>query len=527
MKKVFQIQFWSLLLIALFTVSSCTDDLDVLPTDDDANTLEEYLTNNPDGYKNYLGKLYSGLAVSGPNGAGSSDIQGLDNGFGQYLRAYWMMQEVPTDEAILGWVNDQGVLPMSAGTWSTDNQFIRAMYLRIVYQARINSEYLAQTTTDKLNARGVSATLQSEITTYRAEARFLRALSYYHGIDLFGKMTYIDENSPVGFFYPEEKSRAELFSYVESELLAIEPQMVAARANEYGRADRAAVWMLLAKLYLNAEVYTGTARWTDALTYSKKVIDAGYTLNGNYANVFKADNNTNGAQNEVIFPVLSDGNHLQSYGSTTFIIHAATGGSMVTADRGIDFGWGGLRTRRELVTKFPSSDPRGMFHTSGQSLDIAAIGPEFTQGYAVNKFSNKTSTGGNGANPTFVDTDFPLFRLADAYLMYAEAHLRGGGGSITDATTYVLNLRTRSGASPITAGDLNLNFILDERARELYWEGHRRQDLIRFNKFVGNYNWQWKNNSLSGSNMQNHFNLYPIPAQSRLANPNLTQNPDY
>ena len=134
-----------------------------------------------------------------------------------------------------------------------------------------------------------------------------------------------------------------------------------------------------------------------------------------------------------------------------------------------------------------------------------------------------------GTDKTFVDTDFPLFRLADVYLMYAEAHLRGGGGSLSTAVDYVNALRSRANNSnTLTSGDLTLDFILDERSRELHWEAHRRQDLIRYNKFTGgNYNWAWKGNGSNGIAIPDHFNVYPIPNGSRAANPNLTQNPGY
>ncbi|MGC8802186.1 MAG: RagB/SusD family nutrient uptake outer membrane protein [Bacteroidales bacterium] len=131
-----------------------------------------------------------------------------------------------------------------------------------------------------------------------------------------------------------------------------------------------------------------------------------------------------------------------------------------------------------------------------------------------------------------MDTDFPMFRLADVYLMYTEATLRGAtNGNRAKALQYVNELRTRAyGGSigNITDSQLTLDFILDERARELYWEGHRRTDLIRFGKFSGgNYIWPWKGKVKEGTATPAHLDLFPIPASDLNANPNLVQNPGY
>ena len=127
-----------------------------------------------------------------------------------------------------------------------------------------------------------------------------------------------------------------------------------------------------------------------------------------------------------------------------------------------------------------------------------------------------------------MDTDFPMFRLGDVYLMYAEAVERGGGGNAGLAVDYINALRQRVGASTINAGDVNLDFILDERGRELYWECHRRTDLIRYNKLTGsNYIWTWKGNIKDGRSTDAKYNLFPLPAQDVNTNPNLSQNPNY
>jgi len=173
-------------------------------------------------------------------------------------------------------------------------------------------------------------------------------------------------------------------------------------------------------------------------------------------------------------------------------------------------------------------DPNG-----GWVWDITNVGT-FTEGIGVTKWSNLSANGGPAPNKhtSFASTDFPMFRLADAYLMYAEAVVRGGsGGDIGTAVNYINALRERAygnNSGDITATDLTLNFLLDERGRELYWEGHRRTDLVRFGQFTnGTYVWQWKGNVKNGTQTASYRDLFPIPANDINANPNLIQNPGY
>jgi hypothetical protein len=403
------------------------------------------------------------------------------------------------------------------------------MFSRTLYQVSLCNEFLRQTTDEKLNSRGVSAATRAEIVNYRAEARFLRAFSYYHAIDMFGDVPFTTENDVVGFNFPQQKSRAFIFDFIVNELNAIDGDLKASGTNEYGRVDKIAGKMLLAKMYLNAKVYINQDKFAEAATALAPVLSSTYTINtsSSYAKCFMADNDVNGSQTEVIFPIRYSGTNTQTYGGTTFITHASVGGSMNPNNFGINGGWYGLRTRPEFYNKF-AGDPRGMFYTNGQTLSIGNIG-NFGDGYAVNKFKNIKSTGGQGSDNSgnFVDIDFPVFRLADAYLMYAELAARGQG-STTQAAAYVNTLRTRAGASSVTAGDITLDFVLDERARELYWEGHRRQDLIRFGKYTGGaYNWEWKGGVQSGTSIDDKYKLFPIPSQAIGSNPTLQQNPGY
>ncbi len=518
----------TLAVITLIAINGCVKDLDVVPSDPNVVTSAT-VYDNPESWKMVLAKCYAGLAVSGQQGpAGKADISDIDEGFSTYLRQYWCASELPTDEAVISW-NDAGLKDYHNQNWAPSNPFITAMYNRIYYQVALLNEYI-RAVNNKID--GLSGSLQNEVSMFRAEARFLRAFSYWHALDLFGSVPFVTDADAVGAFLPKQATKAELFDYIESELLAIESELAEPGTNEYGRADQAAAWTLLAKLYLNAEVYIGEPKYTECIAYCSQVISSGYDLDPVYANMFMADNNLSP---EIIFPVAFDGNSTRTWGGMTFVIHAAVGGSMSASSFGIDNGWGGTRVTSAFVNKFDDptgvTDTRAMFYTSGQSLEIADLST-FTDGFAVRKFSNMKSTGGAGSNATFPDTDYPVFRLADVYLMYAEAVLRGGtGGSADAALGYVNALRERAygdDSGNITSGELTLSFILDERSRELYWEGHRRTDLIRYGVLTGStYLWPWKGGVAGGVATDAKYNLMPIPSSDIGANPTLVQNDGY
>jgi len=620
----------SIIFMLLFVSSSCLKDLDLSIQDKDVVEADSFY-NNPESYKQVLAKLYAGLAVSGQVGpVGNSDIEGIDEGFGQYLRGYWQAQELCTDEAVIGWAD--GSLPdYHEMDWNADNEFIRAIYDRIFYQITSCNEYIRQTTDEKLEERGESSALKADVVVYRAEARFLRALSYFHALDLFGNVPFVTEADEVGFFFPNQTNRTDLFNYIEAELLAIESLLVDAQTNQYARADKGAVWMLLARLYLNAEVYTGIDKYAECLTYVNKVTSNYTMLEETYQNLFLADNDS---AKGIIFPIAFDGRYTQTWGGMTYLVRAPIVGSMNAADFGVGGGWSGLRTTSAFVNKFPSPDPdvlnsalgaestwglvgdatpngwdgpdvvlkedgevlsvyvsltdgsfkirenndwannygddgadgtlefgganmeveagiykvtvdfasstysvmpisadaRGNFHTSGQTLEIENVTSP-TEGYGLIKFKNIDSEGVAGSDSDFPDTDFPLFRLADAYLMYAEATLRGGGGDMETARGYINLLRERAYANTdgaISLEMMDLDFILDERARELHWEGYRRTDLIRFGKFTGSeYVWPWKGGVAEGTAVGDFRTLYPIPNTDLNVNPNLVQNSGY
>lgn len=524
---------WKTLAItaALVLVAAACTDPTVAPK---STVTGANFFNDPSAYKEFLAKIYGGLAVGGQSGGdGSTDIQGIDGGFSQYMRLYWELEELPSDEAVIAW-GDQTLPELNTQTWNSSNTFVNAMYYRIYFQIGMANEFLRQTTDGQLTARGVSAPLKATIQTYRAEARFLRALAYWHGLDFFGDIPLVTENDQIGATAPKQATRDSVYRYVVSELLAIKSALPAPGAASYGRATTPAADMLLAELYLNAAVYTGTPNYAGALAQAVAVIGAGYTLAPNYFNNFQADNNTSP---EMIFAVPEDGIRTQTYGSTNFIIHASCGNSMNNASYGVDGCWYGLRLKPSAHDLYVAGDTRAsQFFTSGQTVSLTSIS-NFGAGIPNPKFTNKTSGGATGSNPSFADTDFPMFRLGEAYLIYAEAQVRGGGGDTTTALSYVNALRLRAFAGDSTKmvvdSQLTLSFLLAERGRELMWEGHRRTDLVRFGMFTGGtYLWAWKGKSPAGSDTVGvstaaTLNLYPLPANELIANPNLHQNPGY
>ncbi|WP_158795829.1 RagB/SusD family nutrient uptake outer membrane protein [Pedobacter sp. L105] len=538
MKKLFIKVIWAVALLTVMIMPSCKKDKIFFPND---QITSEQVYANAQGYKQAIGKAYAAFALTGNSGpTGSGDIQGIDEGASDFFRLFWCAQELTTDEAVVSF-KDTGLPDFHNMSWSASNPFLQGLYYRSTYQITLCNEFIRQSTDDQLSKRGISGTDADDIRHYRAEARFLRAYQYWVLMDLYGNPPFATEDDALGAAPPKQIDRKALYTYVVSELQAIVPAMVAPRMNEYGRADQAAAWSLLARIYLNAEIYTGTADYANAITYSQKVINAGYTLMDNYTNLMLADNNLNNS--EFILTINYDGNQTQNYGGTTFLVHAEVGGSMPVSSFGITGGWAGLRVTSNIVNLFPANptvsfptngnpDTRAEFWTKGQNLDINTI-TAFSDGYAVTKFRNVTKTGQSGSNPSYEDIDMPVFRLPEMYLIYAEAVLRGGaGGDMGTALGYINNMRNRAysgtAAGNISTAQLTLDFILDERARELYWEGFRRSDLIRYSRFTdGSYLWPFKAGVKTGTNSQPFRNIFPLPSSDLNVNPNLKQNNGY
>lgn len=529
--KSYKIKFRTLIAAASFatllSATSCMKDLEQTPIVD---VTADNIYSNFANYPNALAKLYGGFAHGGQEGGGGNpDINGIDGNFSQYTRQLFVLQVLPTDEAVVAW-NDGTLQTIHKMSWDSSNEFVGAFYYRIFTEIAFCNDFIRNTSDEKLAAHNISGNDLVEAKHMRAEARYLRALAYYHALDLFGNVPFpTEENMPIGSTTPPPRiTRPELYKFVEAELLACSNDLKTARTAGYGRADKAAAWSLLARLYLNAGVYTGTTQYAKVIEYTDKVIQAGYGLKAKYEDLFLADNDQNNP--EMIFPIVFDGIKAQTYGGTTYLVHAAVGGTMKASDFGINGGWSGLRTTKAYVGLFGganTNDKRGNFYTEKQTLEIEDLG-NFSNGYPFIKFKNLTSKGEPGVDKAgnFVDTDLPMFRLADIYLMYAEANLRGGGGDAGTALGYVNKIRTRAGANPVTS--INLNFILDERGRELGWEMTRRTDLIRYAKFTtASYLWPWKGGVKDGQAVEDYRNLYPIPAKDIIANHNLFQNEGY
>lgn len=519
------------LLLAVFALgaifTSCENDLNTLPIDPDVTTGEK-VYDSAEAYKQGLAKIYGSFILAGQEGAGGdADIAGSDPGATVYTRLLYYCQELPTDHSVLAW-NDGDVQDFHNQHWTPRNGFIGFTFSRLYLTIGFANQYLRDTEEGKLLST-LTESDRNDIQRYRAEVRYLRAMAYYHGIDLFGDVPFVLETDPVGSFKPESKPRAEVFKFIEDEIAAIEPMLADPKTNEYGRVDKGAAWALLARMYLNAEVYIGEAKYTECIENCKKLFPH-YSLNENFEQLFLADNHLR--TNEMIFAFACDGLNSQTYGATTFIVNASIGGDYSAGDAGVNGGWNGLRVTPEFVGKFDlANDSRALFFSQGQELDIEDA-TNFNHGYMYIKYKNKNSDGTNGAHDTFVDTDFPMFRLADVNLMFAEAVLRGGnGGTRTEALTKLNEVRNRAYTSQTGAIDdaeLTLDFILDERSRELAWECVRRTDLIRYNKFSDtDYSWAWKGGVKEGASVDAHFNLFPIPTKELNINSNLQQNAGY
>jgi hypothetical protein len=489
-------------------------------------------------YRAYIARIYAGLAVTGQQGpAGSGDIAGIDEGFSHYLRLLWQMNELPTDEAAIAW-NDAGVQPLNTQLWPSNNPFLTAMYYRVYFQVGLVNDFLRQTSEARLNERNVSAATRTRIQTYRAEARFLRALSYWHGIDFFGDIPLVREGDPLNAAPPAQATRSEVFNFIVSELNAVIPDLPALDAADVGRADQGAARMLLAKVLMQANAYGLGARWNDAATALTPLLAGPYRLDTDYRRMFSGDNNTSP---ELIFQVVQDAVRTQSFGGTTFLMNASVGGfradSLRSAQGQLE-AWWGLRLKPQMVALFPvigptSPDVRSSFwfaRAPEQTTSMANL-TDFSNGTINLKYRNRPSGPTGGEATQFSNIDYPMFRLGDAYLMYAELALRGAAGTTrAQALTYVNALRERAygnATGNITDAQLTLDFILDERARELQWEGHRRVDLIRFGRFSDQGIWAWKGNVVGGRTTEAFRNLYPKPASELSANPNLTQNTGY
>lgn len=551
------INIFVLVAALMFVFNSCTNDLDTLPLNDyDATSETAYA--DQDSYLSGLAYIYGYWALVSQNDFGSSDISVDDAGQSELCRMYMVLNEMSTDALKCTW-GDTYVNSIQYNQWtSTEVSATISVYTRCMKGITLCNEYLLQTTDAKLSGRGQSA-LEDDIHTYRAEARFNRALYYYTLMDLFGNPPFATPEN-IGGANPSQISRADLFDWLETELTDLTSDDSALK--NYGevkfpRVSKGAAHALLARMYLNAEVYTGTPRWADAKTQAKEAIDAGYKLHDNYAELFEQDNTTNGAvDDEFIFGVSYDKDKTETYGGTTTLMNASLSSdanSGIGSELGVDListdNWNGYHVADDYVSRFnlqdvvwgassgfgynrENSDKRAFFYNIGNTEEFDNT--TTASGWYCWKFnalkSDGTVVSSSEVNGTFSSSDYPLCRLAEMYLIYAEAEVREDGTVDATGLSYIKALRDRAGVSTPAASDITLDWLLDERARELMWEGHRRTDLIRYGYFTSiNFPWTLKGGVMNGKvNLPTYKTIYPILTSDINANSdNLVQNPGY
>ena len=519
------------------TLGSCLGDLDVKPIDPSTTTgfYQDQVFN----------KIYATLGVTGQNGPdGDGDIEDIDEGTSSFYRVIWYANELTTDETIIAGWDDPGLPSLLDCTWGASNELVTGLYYRLNFDITLCNWFLQQT----------KEGTDTKTLHQRAEVRFIRALNYFYLMDIYANVPFTEEVKGANV-YPEQVGRPELFRFIEKELVGNESEsgcvedMADPRSNTYGRADKAAAWLLASRLYLNAEVYTGTPRWDDAKKYAEKVIESGYSLsttsNGGhspYQLLFMADNDMNGAQQEIILPILQDGMQTQSWGGALFLIAGTHKDDMNFY--GCTEQWKGPRSRESLVRKFfpstdaPNVDEVGMIAAAGDDRAIlfgkdrklsTGNNKDFTDGYSCAKFTNVRADGNSASNSKFLDMDIPFMRLAEAYLILAESDMRLNNGVCTPTAANAVNtLRQRANNSK-QLSSYSLVDIRDEWAREFWFEGRRRMDLVRFNAYAGdtNYTWDWKGGVKEGGMLPAYRTIFPIPTNDLNANPNLVQNPGY
>ncbi len=544
--------------IAALMFTSCVGDLDQTPM---AGNVVSGVYENPEYRMSALAKVYGGFTLTGQGGAGSTDIDVADSGASEFLRALWSIQTISTDEAKCVW-GDAWVAEVGGNKWSNvKNDAIYATYTRAMMMVAFANDFLRNTNDN-----------DAEIAIERAEVRFLRAYAYWVLLDCFGNPPFVLEDAAVGTENPKQISRKDLFAWLKGELEALVAEgssLKAPHTQTYPRVDKGAAYGLLARLCLNHKTYIGEEDndiYVAAAAAADEVI-AAYTLAEDYNALFMGDNGENpDALNEIVYATCYDATRTQSYGGTSFFILAGKGSQY---SLGIDGNWNGLVTSTDAVKVFNINTDAAKLRTTekqtndeGEEVDVTIPGDGaavFTQidkralvsleESDVKEIDNKTFANGwhvvkynnnHFLNPDvdfsqsakFSSIDFPLIRAGEMYLIYAEAMARKDGGETSDekAVKYMKDLQTRADmVSPtVTGTTVSLNQIFDEISREMFWEGQRRTTLIRFDRYSSaNYLWPFKGGVENGVGFSKHLELFPIPADDRLANPNISQNTGY
>ena len=533
-------------LAALLT--SCVQDLDTLPLDKTEPVAEYVYGDSEEAYMAGLTRLYFQFVTND-----LTDLQPMDGGASELIRAFWTVQETSTDEAKCSWENDAWVRALNTNTWTgVQNDAIYAVYVRTLQGVAFVNEYLRQTAPDKLSARGVSADLAAKIQGYRAEARFIRAYLYWIALDCFGDVPFTTENSPFGgTYFPSQASRTDIFNYCVGELQSLlsSDSAMPAAGFLYPRADKGSVAGLLARMYLNANVYAGIDKSVEAKALCEEIFAMGYQLSPSYSNLFRGDNGQNAsARGEFLWAIDYDNDYINSYGGTTYILSASMASTDITDSsrpNGQVNGWAGLRVPYEFVSRYYGvsgqnyqtgdyevADKRGeIFYIKGRSESMDGALYNFMNGWTCLKFNNIPSNQTNqsylpeSATMSNSNVDFPMIRLAEIYLIYAEVCMNLGVPE--EALPYMQALAARAGVAP--PSEITPDFLLAERARELLWEAHRRTDLIRFGVYHTDvYLWPYKGgDTYAGSAFPAYKCIFPIPPTELATNKALVQNPGY
>ena len=536
---------------------SCVGDLDTMPLDKSVSSSDKAFA-APESYLQYVNYAYSYFSLVSQTDPGSSDIAVSDAGQSEFTRQYMVLNEMSTDALKCVW-GDSYVPEIGYDRWNSSNTAVVAVYLRSLKAIAICNQFLDESVSGDaaVSERGHAAEIEN-VHTYRAELRLLRAVYYSFLLDLFGNPPLILPEHIGSSDFPKQLStdfaegRRMLFEWIESELNAsIADPALPERPVTYPRLSKYAAKAVLARMYLNAEVYTGTTRWQDAMNAAKDVIDnGGYTLCPVYQNLFLQDNSTNGAQNEFIIAACYDDHQTQSWGGTTHlvysVVHADTRMAISQAvGSGTDIyknQWNGYHVSEAFIEEnFGLTNVEAgpyLKHGGDQRALLYKFEAPFTNevtditsGWTCLKWLPITSDG----TPVLVNddieqssADFPFYRLAEMYLIYAEAELRLNSNT-NNSYPYLQALRDRAGIPIGTTETIDLDWILKERVRELMWEGHRRTDLIRYGYFTtSSYPWPYKAGVPDGrASLDSHLEVYPIISTDLVANPNLVQNPGY
>ena len=420
--------------VVLAVTASCVSDLDQYPqTETTSKDVYTSLAN----YEAVLGKIYAAMVTSGQGkGGDNKDMESVlndGNGF-DYMRMFWNLQECGTDEVASTWITGEQTSGITYLNWDANDAWVSDMYYRIYYNIALCNEFLRNA-----NGASFSADDEAKMKEYRAEVRFMRALLYYHALDLYRYIPMVTENDPVGSYIPPRYTPQQTFDYIESELRDCVADLLPASSCPYGQASQGAAYTLLAKLYLNSQVFTGVAKYDACKEACEKVMNMGYSLESDYSKLFNADNDKR--TNEIIFALPVSATHTVSWGGATYLVCgqlSMSNANQNVADFGVSTGWSSFRLRPEFVDKFTQNDidrtaggdKRCKFFTTAQSKDLSSMTDE-SAGYLSEKWSNLKDDGSTASNTVDAgaETDYPLFRLADVYLMYAECVARTSGAS--------------------------------------------------------------------------------------------------